>query len=304
VQHLQYLSPLFLSLVGGLAVGNAGVSLLWAKPALDFAAKRFMRIGVALLGLQISFHTFADIGARGFLAILLISVLTFSGVRFAARRFGLGEEISMLIAGGFAICGASAIAAIGAARKSSSTAISYAIGMVTICGTLSIFVIPPITRALSLSHQSSGAWIGAAVHDVGQVIATAGLVGGTTIKYAVVSKLTRVVLLAPLLVYLTLEGRRGGSVGTKLSLKTLIPPFIAFFILFVAINNAFTLSTSTSNFFSLVSKIFLSAGIFAMATNVKFSALRTIGAKPFLFGISAWIICGALTLGILRAVGI
>jgi len=264
--------------LAGLLFANFPRFIAWAKPVLDFAAKRLLRVGVALLGFQITFHKFAEIGFKGFVAILIV------------------------IAGGFSICGASAVTAIGASKKSRSEDISYAVGIVTLCGTLSIFAIPPVAKALHLTHRITGAWIGAAVHDIGQVVATASVVGGTTLSYAVISKLARVVLLAPLLVLINLKQDHGAGPRSKFSVTTWMPPFILGFIVIAIFNNQEHLSVGTTNLLINISKAFLSAGLFAMATNVKWRQIRAIGSKPLLFGLTAWFICGALSLLIIRVI--
>ncbi len=274
----------------------------WAKPVLDFAAKRLLRVGVALLGFQITFHKFTDIGLKGFIAILLVVTLTFFTVRKSAKYFGLSPDLALLIAGGFSICGASAVTAIGASKKSRSEDISYAVGIVTLCGTLSIFAIPPVVKALDLSHRIAGAWIGAAVHDIGQVVATASVVGGTTLSYAVISKLARVVLLAPLLVLINVKQSEPGVPRSKFSLTTWLPPFILGFLAIAIFNNQAHLSSGRTNVLINISKALLSAGLFAMATNVKWRQIRAIGSKPLLFALSAWLICGAFSLVIIRVI--
>ena len=288
--------------MAGLFFANFPRFIAWAKPVLDFSAKRLLRAGVALLGFQITFHKFAEIGLKGFIAILTVVILTFFTVRKAAQYFGLSPDLALLIAGGFSICGASAVTAIGASKKSRSEDISYAVGIVTLCGTLSIFAIPPIAKALGLTHRITGAWIGAAVHDIGQVVATASVVGGATLSYAVISKLARVVLLAPLLVLINLKQSDGSAPRSKFSITTWLPPFILVFIAIAIFNNQAHLSTGTTNLLINISKALLSAGLFAMATNVKWRQIRAIGSKPLLFGLSAWLICGAFSLLIIRVI--
>ena len=305
-RRFYYLSPLFVSLVLGLMVTNVLGWPYQAKGASNFSTKKLLRTGVALLGLQISLHTFAKIGVKGFATLLVIVVATYVGVKWFARKSGLSSELSILIAGGFAICGASAIAAIGSARKSDTTEVSYAVGLVTLCGTLSIFVIPPLAHLLVLTHATSGAWIGAAVHDVGQVIATASLVGGDTMGHAIVSKLTRVVLLAPLLLILSADKEKkvGVTIKSRLVRAVKIPPFIAFFLLLVAAANFVHISSQNIGNFTNISKFLMSMGLFSMATSVKFSSLKSIGSKPLLFGLLAWVLCGGLDLILIRGVGI
>ena len=301
--HFPYLSPLFLSLVAGLVLSNFPSLTTRGAEAINFSAKNLLRIGVALLGMQITFHKFAEIGVKGFIAIFIIVILTFFGMRAAGRMVGLSPELSLLLAGGFSICGASAIAAIGASRKSKTEDISYSVGIVTLCGTLSIFVIPPIAKALSLSHQLAGAWIGAAVHDIGQVIATATLVGGTTLSYAVISKLSRIVLLAPMLVALNFRNERKGS-STRFQITQWFPPFILGFLFITLLNNEVHFSTSVTNSFINISKFLLSMGLFAMGTKVKWASIKVIGVRPLVFGVCAWIVCGGFSLLIMKAVGV
>ncbi len=285
-----------------MIVSNFSKFVEWAKPVLDFAANRLLRLGVALLGFQITFHKFADIGVKGFAAILLIVILTFFVVRSSAKFFGISPELALLIAGGFSICGASAVTAIGASKKARSEDVSYAVGIVTLCGTLSIFAIPPIAKALHLTHRIAGAWIGAAVHDIGQVVATASVVGGTTLSYAVISKLARVVLLAPLLVLINVKQSNSREFKSKFSLTTWLPPFIIGFLAITLLNNELHLSAGATNTLINISKTCLSMGLFAMATGVKWQQIRSIGTKPLLFGLSAWAICGAFSLAIIRLI--
>jgi uncharacterized membrane protein YadS len=273
-----------LALLAGLLFSNFPKVVSRLKPLLDFAAKRLLRIGVALLGFQITFHKFADIGLKGFIAILFIVVFTFISVRKSAKYFGISPELALLIAGGFSICGASAVTAIGASKKSRNEDVSYAVGIVTLCGTLSIFAIPPIAKALHLSHRIAGAWIGAAL------------------SYAVISKLARVVLLAPLLVLINLKGDTTSVSRSKFSITAWLPPFILAFIVITIFNNEVHVSPHTTNLLINISKVLLSVGLFAMASSVSWRDIRVIGAKPLIFGLSAWVICGGFSLLVIRLI--
>ena len=298
------LSPLFLALLAGLIIGNTIQSNAMIDAGAPIMSKYGMRLGISLLGLQISFGNFKSIGWTGFIAILIVVVTTFTVTRVLGKYLGFTPGLSLLIASGFSICCASAIAAVGAARKSDKDEISYAVGLVTLLGTLSIFVIPPITKLLKLHDTTAGAWIGAAVHDIGQVIATSSFVGGDTIKYAVITKLSRVVLLAPLLVMLSLRGNQETVKIGRVKVRNLFPPFIFGFIALVIVNNFITISKAGLADFSNLSKFLLSFGLFSMAIKVRFSSLRRIGGKPLVFGIVMWILFGAFSLTVIRVLGI
>ena len=292
------ISPLFMSMVFGLILVNTVGWSEQGKEAATFAAKRCLRLGVVLLGFQISIDKFVEVGPRGLLAVVIIVTGVFLGLRFAARRAGLSDSLATLIAGGFAICGATAIAAISSTRKSEERDVSYAVAVVALCGTLSVFVIPFIAHLFSLSDATAGAWIGAAVHDVGQVIATASLMSPEALDSAVIVKLTRVVLLIPLILFLTAKS------AEKKSLRSATPTFVLGFVLCALLVNALPLSDSTISFGKELSKIFLSIGLFGMGLGVKWNSIKALGAKPLVIGLSAWVVCGIFALGVIQIVGL
>ena len=292
------ISPLFMSMVFGLILVNTVGWSEEGKEASTFAAKRCLRFGVVLLGFQISIDKFIAVGPRGLIAVVVIVSGVFLGLRAAARRAGLSDSLSTLIAGGFAICGATAIAAISSTRKSEERDVSYAVAVVALCGTLSVFVIPFIAHLFSSSDATAGAWIGAAVHDVGQVIATASLMSPEALDSAVIVKLTRVVLLIPLILFLSAKS------AEKKSLRSATPTFVLGFVVCALLVNALPLSDSTISFGKELSKIFLSIGLFGMGLGVKWSSIRALGAKPLLIGLSAWVVCGVFALGVIQVVGL
>ena len=292
------ISPLFMSMVMGLIFVNAGGWSDKGREAATFAAKRCLRIGVVLLGFQISIDKFIEVGPRGLLAVVVIVAGVFLGLRFAAKKAGLSESLSTLIAGGFAICGATAIAAISSTRKSEERDVSYAVAVVALCGTLSVFVIPLLAHFFSLTDATAGAWIGAAVHDVGQVIATASIMGPEALDSAVIVKLTRVVLLIPLILILSSKNTE------KKSLRSATPTFVIAFVICALVVNALSLSSETITVGKELSKIFLSLGLFGMGLGVKWASIKALGAKPLFVGLSAWVICGAFALGVIQVVGL
>ena len=291
------ISPLFFSMVLGILVGN---SMDWrkGKGAATFASRKCLRLGVVFLGFQISISKFIEVGPRGLLAVALIVATVFLSLRYLSKRIGLTDSLGTLIAGGFAICGATAIAAISSTRKSEERDVSYAVAIVTVCGTLSVFVIPVLATLIGLSDATAGAWIGAAVHDVGQVIATASLMGSEALDSAVIVKLTRVVLLIPLILLLA---RGSGGSG---SMRKATPTFVFAFVACALIVNALSLPESIINIGKESSKILLSIGLFGMGLSVKWAQIRALGAKPLLFGLAAWVGCGAFALAVIRAVGL
>jgi uncharacterized integral membrane protein (TIGR00698 family) len=300
------ISPLFLSMLFGLILTN---TIGWSeKEAMNFAAKRCLRVGVVLLGFQISFDQFVAIGLKGVLAVVFVVFVVFTGVRAVTRRLGLSHSLSTFIAGGFAICGATAIAAISSTllkgksdeeKKEINRDLSYAVAIVALCGTLSVFVLPFIAHLLGLTDSTTGAWIGAAVHDVGQVVATASLVSDEAVESSIIVKLTRVVMLIPLVIYLTHEAAKAinhnGS-GQRVSLRSTGPIFVLGFIAVAIFANTLTLEPWMINAGKEGSKIFLSIGLFAMGLGVKWKSISRLGSRPLLIGISLWLLSASFAL--------
>ncbi|WP_105033442.1 YeiH family protein [Cryobacterium aureum] len=177
-------------------------------PGLAVAAKPFMQLGIVLLGLKLSL---VDIAALGWVTIattVAIVLITFAGTLGLGRWFGLPGHQPLLIATGFSICGASAIGAMSGVVKAKDEDAATPIALVTLCGTLAIAVLPLLWHPLGLSSLQFGHWVGAGVHDVGQVVATAQIAGSAALAVALVVKLTRVLMLAPIVAAASIVERR------------------------------------------------------------------------------------------------
>ncbi|TFD53478.1 putative sulfate exporter family transporter, partial [Cryobacterium frigoriphilum] len=189
--------PLLRALLGGV----------WA-PGLEVAGVRFMRLGIVLLGLGLSLTDIADLGWVGIVSTVAIVLGTFGGTWWLGRRLGLPGHQPLLIATGFSVCGASAIGAMSGAIGAKKTDAAVPVALVTLCGTLAIAVLPVLWHPLGLSSLQFGHWVGASVHDVGQVVATAQIAGPAALAVAVVVKLTRVLMLAPIVTVAAVIARR------------------------------------------------------------------------------------------------
>ena len=123
----------------------------------------------------------------------------------------MSDDLSLLVATGFSICGVSAIAAANGVIDADEDEVAFSVALVTLCGTLAIVTLPPLHGALGLDDEQFGAWVGASVHDVAQVVATSSTAGSVALATAIVVKLTRVMLLAPLIAGIALRHRQTGT---------------------------------------------------------------------------------------------
>ena len=283
----------------GLLTANLPGTAVWlagrARPGLDFAGKHLMRGGITLLGLKVSIM---DILGLGWLAVVLIAavvLLGFAGTYLLVRVFRLPRETALLVATGFSICGASAIGAMAAVRRIRHVDTVLPVALVTLCGTLAIGLLPLLMHPLQLSPVAFGAWTGASVHDVGQVVATAQTAGTAALGIAVVVKLTRVLLLAPVVAVAGLHHRASSSAQQQ-DLPPVIPLFVVGFVAMVALRSTGWLSAGWLEAGAGLQDILLGAALFGLGSAVRIRTLLHTGARALFAALAAWLLIGLLGL--------
>ena len=220
------LPPLVLCVALGMALANLAHVPAAAAPGLKVAAGPVLKLGVVLLGLDLVFPDILALGFRALLVVVVVVAITFFGTRWAGRRLGISDDLSLLVATGFSICGVSAIAAANGVIDADEDEVAFSVALVTLCGTLAIVTLPPLQGPLGLDDEQFGAWVGASVHDVAQVVATSSTAGSVALATAIVVKLTRVMLLAPLIAGIALRIAGRGGPTRRRSAPPLVPPFI------------------------------------------------------------------------------
>jgi uncharacterized integral membrane protein (TIGR00698 family) len=283
----------------GLLAANLPGSAVWiagrARPGLDFAGKHLMRGGIILLGLKVSIM---DILGIGWLAMVLITgvvLLSFGGTYLLVRLFRLPRETALLVATGFSICGASAIGAMAAVRRIRHVDTVLPVALVTLCGTLAIGLLPLLMHPLQLSPLAFGAWTGASVHDVGQVVATAQTAGTAALGIAVVVKLTRVLLLAPVVAVAGLH-HRANSAPDHQGRPPLIPLFVIGFVAMVALRSTGWLSAGWLEAGAGLQDVLLGAALFGLGSAVRIRTLLHTGARALLAALTSWLLIALLGL--------
>lgn len=287
----------------GAAAANAGVLPEAAQPGLALATRRLLRLGVVLLGCSLSVVAIVRLGVPMVVLVVVTLLSTLLVTNWLGKRLGLGRARSLLIATGFAICGASAVAAMGDNAEAEDDDIAVAIAMVTICGTVAMVVLPLLQGPLGLSDAQYGAWAGASVHEVGQVVAAAGPAGAAAVGVAVVVKLTRVLLLAPVVAGVGLLRRRASSSDLAGSQPPLVPLFVIGFLACVALRSTGVLPGSMLSAVGTAQTLVLGAALFAMGTGVHLRSLvRSSGRALVLASASTLVVAGVSLAGVLLLV--
>jgi uncharacterized integral membrane protein (TIGR00698 family) len=325
---VQALPAMTVAVVLGLLAANLPGTGTWvadgARTGLDFAGKHLMRAGIVVLGLKVSVMDVLGLGWQALLLITGVVLASFAGTYGISRLFRLTRDASLLIATGFSICGASAIGAMAAVRRIRHVDTVLPVALVTLCGTLAIGVLPLLLHPLQLTPEVFGAWTGASVHDVGQVVATAQTAGTGALAIAVVVKLTRVILLAPVVAaagvhqrtVISREARNeaerdeealngaveNGAVnpdtdGAELRLPPVVPLFVIGFVAMVGLRSTGWLSPGWLDAAASVQDLLLGTALFGLGSAVRVQTLLHTGARALLAALAAWFLIALLGLG-------
>jgi uncharacterized integral membrane protein (TIGR00698 family) len=265
-------------------------------PGLQLAARQLLRIGIVLLGLKLSLVDIAELGWVTILTTIAVVVLTFVGTMGLGRALGLPGHQPLLVASGFSICGASAIGAMGAAVRARDEEQAVPVALVTLCGTLAIAVLPALWHPLGLSATGFGHWVGAGVHDVGQVIATAQIAGTAALAVAVVVKLTRVLMLAPM-VAITVAVERRRATDAPGPRPAIVPLFVAGFLAAVLLNTFVPLPEWVLTGADVLQTALLAMALFALGASIRFAELVSTGWRALVVGLTSWVLIAALAYG-------
>lgn len=290
------------AVVFGMVVGQlpaarpAVVGVL--APGLSLSAKRLMRIGIVLLGLKLSLGDIVGLGWVTILSTIGVVVLSFAGTFLIGRLFRLPGHQPLLIATGFSICGASAIGAMSGVVKPKDEEAATPVALVTLCGTLAIFVLPLLWHPLGLTGLQFGHWIGGGVHDVGQVVATAQIAGPAALTIAIVVKLTRVLMLAPTVaIAAVVERRRHVPGDPAVKRPPIVPLFVAGFIAAMLLRSFLPLPAAVTEGADAVQSVLLAMALFGLGTAVRLRSLLGTGWRALVTGIASWALIAALALG-------
>lgn len=285
------ISPLVIAVAFGAVVSNTvGVSDR-IQPGVNLAARRLLRAGVVLLGFQLSLSELRALGLPGLGVVAATVAATFIGTRWAGRKLGLSNAMSLLVATGFSICGASAIAAVEGVADADDDDVVVSIALVTLFGTVAIFVLPAIGNLVGLHGIAYGNWVGASVHDIGQVVAAASPSGSAAVKAAVIVKLTRVVLLAPLVAGLSIaRNRRAGGIPVTTGYRRppIVPLFVGGFLAAIAVRTTGIMPGRALDTVKVAQTVLLAAALFGLGCGVNLARIRNVGGRPLLLGIISW----------------
>src|SRR5258708_31464855 len=238
-------SPLILSMVIAIAYHNIVGTAAWAKQGVTFSLRRLLRIAIILLGFQLPQSKVIALGGRGLNIIAATVLAAFAFPVWIGKLLGVEPKLAQLIAAGTSICGASAVIATNTVTNADDEDVAYSVACVTVFGSAAMFVYPLLPGLLHLDPHGFGLWAGASIHEIAQVIAAAFQDGQKAGGFATIAKLTRVMLLAPMVTSIGLmtarSMRRRQSDAGKVTAHPPMPWFVLGFVALVGVNSLVTL---------------------------------------------------------------
>jgi len=302
------LSPLIVGIAAGAVYGNVlrdGLPDSWAA-GVNFCARKLLRIAVAFFGLRVSLQEIAQVGLPGLVESVAIVASTLAiGTWVGVKLMKLDRDTALLTAAGSAICGAAAVLAFESTLQSKPHKSVMAVGSVVLFGTLSMFLYPVLYRAgwLPLDTLGAGLFFGGTIHEVAQVVGAAANVGPEATHIATIVKMTRVMLLVPVLlglgVWLHRQGR-GSDAGHAVpgARKIALPWFALGFLACVAVNSLHLLPAAATQAINALDTFALTMAMTALGIETRLVQIRQAGPRALSAGliIYAWLIGGGLVI--------
>ncbi|MEO7208218.1 MAG: YeiH family protein [Steroidobacteraceae bacterium] len=312
------ISALTLAIVGGMIAGNTVYPRIagYSARGVAFSKQILLRAGIILFGLRLTFQDIGQVGVVGVMIDAIVLSTTFCLSCWAGTRlFGLNRRTAMLIGAGSSICGAAAVMATEPVVRGRAEEVCVAVATVVAFGTLAIFVYPALYHLndrmhwLSITPFAYGIFTGSTVHEVAQVVAAGKAVADTAANTAVITKLVRVMMLAPFLVLLSAYLSRTAAQAevaeeveapaiASQSWRGVIPWFALGFIAVAGFNSMALLPHSFVSAAIDVDTLVLATAMAALGVSTQVSAIRAAGIKPLglaalLFG---WLIFGGFAI--------
>lgn len=254
------------------------------------ASKYLLQFSVVGLGFGMNVTEALRVGSDGMLFTLVsvVSVLTI-GIMLG-KRLGVGKVPSYLIASGTAICGGSAIAAVGPIAKANESEMSVSLATIFVLNAVALFLFPVLGHWMGLSQHQFGLWAAIAIHDTSSVVGAGATYGKEALLVATTVKLTRALWIIPLSVFSIVYFKAKNE-------KISIPWFILFFVLAMFLNTYVQLPLSLTSGIVWTAHKLLTLTLFFIGAGLSRSILKAVGVKPLVLGILLWIFIAGISLG-------
>jgi uncharacterized integral membrane protein (TIGR00698 family) len=280
---------LLMGLAFSLVLGNP-----FAAQTKPWTSK-LLQMSVVGLGAGMNLMVIAEVGAGGILYTAVGIMLTLVLGLALGKILATQESTSVLVSVGTAICGGSAIAAVAPVIRAKPEAVSVALATVFLLNAAALFIFPPIGHMLGLTELQFGMWSALAIHDTSSVVGAASQYGAHALEVATTVKLARALWIIPVsLVVGVLWARRA---DTEVAGKAAKPWFILGFVAAAALATWVPALTAPGALVAQAARHTLVLTLFLIGAGVSRATMQSVGLRPFLQGLSLWVVVASATLG-------
>ena len=242
-----------------------------------------LQVGIVIIGLTMTASNVIDLTAVYLPYISIFVIFIFLLGILIGRILKIDTKLSILLASGTAICGATAIAAISPLIKSKEKDLLTSLALIFIFNAIALAIFPVIGNSIDMTDESFGAWIAMAIHDTSSVIGAALSYGGNAAEIATTLKLGRTLWLIPLIIILGLLFKNDNNEKAK------FPLFVFVFILAVLLGTQLNLDQQTITTLDSLSRLFLIAALFCIGTQINLESIKNIDIKTIFLAIALWL---------------
>ncbi len=300
------ISPLVIGIVIGIFYANTlhnNTPKEWSG-GITFSAKKILRFAIVFYGFRITFQQIAEVGLEGFMVSLIMLSTTFILGTWAGQKFfKMDRDTSMLSASGASVCGAAAVLATEPVLKAEEHKAAIAVSMVVLFGTISMFLYPLLYNmgVFDMSAKEFGIYVGGTIHEVAQVVAVPASIPGASEEMAnsaVIVKMTRVIMIAPMLIilgiYLSVSAKKSGDESAVGGVKLVIPWFAVYFIGMAGFNSLGIVPQNIVDVINEIDTFLLTMAMTALGIGTVFSKFKGLGLAPVYTSalMFAWLLVG------------
>lgn len=250
--------------------------------------KYLLQGSIVCMGFAMSVHDVIQTGRAGFMiTIVSVTVTMICGI-LLGRLFKVEKNTSMLISGGTAICGGSAIAAIAPVIDAKNNQISFSLAVIFVLNAVALFIFPAIGHLLEMDQTHFGYWAAIAIHDTSSVVGACSAYGEQALQVGTTVKLTRTLWIIPLALCIAFFNKNNAS-------KINIPWFIFLFVVAILIGNYIPRMEETNQHLSWLGKKGMMISLFFIGTSINIDEVKKTGVNTFMQGILLWIIIAVLS---------
>lgn len=305
------LSPLVIGIVMGIFYANTlhnQTPVEWHS-GITFSGKKILRFAIVIYGFRLTFQEIIAVGLDGFLVSLTMLTSTMIiGSWIGTKIFKMEKDTSILTAAGASVCGAAAVLATEPVLKAEEYKTAIAVSMVVLFGTISMFLYPVLyttiienaTGFLHMTAREFGIYVGGTIHEVAQVVAVPASVPGSPKEMAdaaVIVKMTRVIMIAPMLIvlglYLAWSAKKEGDSRDE-KMKLVIPWFAVYFILVAGFNSLHLVPQNIVDVINEIDTFLLTMAMTALGMGTIFAKFKGLGLAPVYTALSMfiWLVVG------------